>query len=122
MNYNAYHRIDVKALRRAIGRSTRNRVTKQRALEGEVAVLRAEVEQLTLVLTALVAELDARGTVPRHTLVELMNGADGIDGLEDGRLPVAVLRELLLGEEEDDATSGGPPDPPEALESMPSEP
>jgi len=122
MNMNAYIRTDVTALRRAIARSTRNRVTKQRAIEGEVAELRAEVEQLTLVLTALVAQLDSCGTVPRHTLVGLMNEADGIDGHEDGRLPVAALRELLLGEAEDDSTSGGPPGTSAALGSMPSEP
>lgn len=90
---------EVDALRRASGRSARNRASATKEIRGEVEVLRAEVEFLSLVLTSVVAQLDAKGVVDREDLRALMAAADDFDGQVDGRLPVRVLEELLAGDQ-----------------------
>jgi hypothetical protein len=100
---------DVEALRRANRRSVRNRANANKALQGDVSTLRAEVEYLSLVLTSLIAQLDAKGVVTRDDLRSLMVAADDFDGQVDGRLPVSVLDELLRGDQGEQNAAGETP-------------
>lgn len=110
-------RVEVEAVRRANRRSIRSRASANRALQGDVSALRAEVEYLSLVLTSLIAQLDAKGVVTREDLRSLMSAADDFDGKVDGRLPVGVLDELLRGNHgEFDAEHEAQAGPPAGIE------
>jgi hypothetical protein len=106
-------RSEVEQLRQAHRRSRRYRTATFKAVQGELAALRGEVEYLSLVLTSLIAHIDANGVVSREDLRSLMFTADHFDGVVDGRLPVAVLDELLRGDQgETDVADETPGDSP----------
>lgn len=64
-------------------------------LRDELDVLRGELEFVTLTLGAPLAHVEHTGGVIHEELRERMIAADGFDGKLDGRMPVAVLQELL---------------------------
>lgn len=88
-------RTELEQLRGAQRRAIKNRWNAHREVREEVAELRGELEFVTLLLGALIAELDHKGQVTREDLRSLMVAVDHHDGKLDGRLPVAALQELL---------------------------
>lgn len=59
--------------------------------------LEDDVGYLSLVLAALIRRLDEKGSVRREELDSVLAELDGLDGLEDGRLSVEVLKQMGSG-------------------------
>ena len=61
----------------------------------EVAELRGDVRFLTLVLATILKRLAENETMSLVDLTDLINEADGLDGVADGGLDLGVLRGIL---------------------------
>ena len=91
------HRSDlagIQARQRAQGRRA-NRQDRRRVEQSErIERLEHDLGYVTLVLGALMAHLDEKGSLDRNDLRATLAELDGFDGLEDGKLDIDVLREM----------------------------
>jgi len=61
-------------------------------LEARVRALENDLGYVTLVLSSVLDKLDTKGVVTRQDLKEAMAVLDAIDGVQDGKLDINVLR------------------------------
>lgn len=73
---------------------TRNRrnIRKTGDLDRRIDDLEKDLGYVSLVLGALVQQLDAKGTLSRDDLRTVLAELDELDGVKDGRLDIDILR------------------------------
>jgi hypothetical protein len=83
-----------RSMARSGGASRAAQNNARRAVD-EVAELRGDVRFLTLVLATILKRLAENETMSLVDLTDLINEADGLDGVADGGLDLGVLRGIL---------------------------
>ena len=81
-------------VKRAQSRSAQRRAQTVRDTKERFKALEEDLGYVTLVLGALLQRLDEAGTVTRSEVHDLMADLDSLDGVQDGRLDVDVLKDL----------------------------
>jgi len=81
-------------VKRAQRRSAQRRAQTVRDSKERFQALEEDLGYVTLVLGALLQKLDDAGTVTRSEVQDLMADLDSLDGVQDGRLDVDVLKGL----------------------------
>lgn len=75
-------------------------------LQKEVQTLRNDLGYVTLLLGAIVDQLDAKGTLTRAELRETVEAIDMVDDVEDGKLDIEALKDAVGGRDEEQAAGG----------------
>jgi len=81
---------------RSIANSTRARnrrnIRKTGDLDRRIGDLEKDLGYVSLVLGALLQQLDAKGTLSRDEVRATLSELDELDGVKDGRLDIDILR------------------------------
>lgn len=75
-------------------------------LQKEVQSLRNDLGYVTLLLGAIVDQLDAKGTLTRTDLRAAVEAIDLVDDVEDGKLDIEALKHAVGGKDEEQAAGG----------------
>ena len=75
-------------------------------LQKQVETLRNDLGYVTLLLGALVDQLDAKGTLTRADLRAAVEAIDLVDDVEDGKLDIEALKHAVSGKDEEQAAGG----------------
>lgn len=75
-------------------------------LQKQIETLRNDLGYVTLLLGALVDQLDAKGTLTRSDLRAAVEAIDMVDDVEDGKLDIEALKHAVGGRDEEQAAGG----------------
>ena len=76
--------------------SRRRKSSDSRKLKKRVEDLEDDVGYIALVLGALLHKLDEKGHVTRDEAREVIAELDGLDGVQDGKLDVSILKGISI--------------------------
>lgn len=93
---------DLEGHRRRVDRMTRHQRRVERTgkatveeLQQQVEALRGDLGYVTLLLGALVDQLDAKGTLTREDLRAAAEAIDAVDDVKDGKLDIEALKHAI---------------------------
>jgi len=83
------------ALREHRKRSRKSQLQREEALKNVLSAIEFDIDTLALLLAILIALLKEKGIIRKGDIKALLLKVDKLDGAEDGRLDIRVLRKLL---------------------------